>query len=301
MAYSVDLHEYAIAPRFLWEHAAPIHPYRHAAMHNFYVGWEATSYRQRAGWYGVVDKTWNVYRFFFAHLLFIPLVAGITCLRHRRTRPLWFIAVFLVVGFLPEVWLQAHYAAVALGILYTLPLLGCRRLRMWPNRHHPKGLLLVWMVPILAIVLVIPRFTAYPYEFAVVPPYWNSWVAGLSRKNVVEKLEKIPGDHLVFAHYTIFHNPHEEWVYNASDIQHSRIMWAREIGPESDAALIQHYPERTVWLLEADGMSPHVEPYPMAQLRAAVACTSQATRTDENSIPCVPQQKNREPGPDKRD
>jgi len=56
----------------------------------------------------------------------------------------------------------------------------------------------------------------------------------------------------------IFQN---EWVYNDADIDHSRIVWARDLGSPEDQNLLHYYPERTAWLLEPDATPPKLSPY----------------------------------------
>jgi hypothetical protein len=55
----------------------------------------------------------------------------------------------------------------------------------------------------------------------------------------------------------------DEWVYNAPDIDHSKVIWARDMGVDENLRLIQYYEDRTVWLVEPDANPVRVAPYPM--------------------------------------
>ena len=57
------------------------------------------------------------------------------------------------------------------------------------------------------------------------------------------------------------HNPHMEFVFNRADIDHSSIVWARDMGDAKNRELIDYYPDRQVWLLEPDSPSLTVTPY----------------------------------------
>jgi hypothetical protein len=69
---------------------------------------------------------------------------------------------------------------------------------------------------------------------------------------------------LVFVHYSPRHIYQYEWVWNEADIDNSRIVYARDLGPEEDQKLIRYYPNRTVWLLEPDEPVPQLSPYARA-------------------------------------
>src|SRR5947209_9644172 len=81
------------------------------------------------------------------------------------------------------------------------------------------------------------------------------------RISVNEQLAKAAGRQLVFVRYWPNHIFQNEWVYNAADIDHARIIWARDLGPEQNEMLRRNYPDRTAWLLEPDADPPRLTPY----------------------------------------
>ena len=81
------------------------------------------------------------------------------------------------------------------------------------------------------------------------------------RVEVMRKLEVIPGKHLVFVRYSQHHYVHDEWVFNGADIEGSKIVWARELDAVQNQKLMDHFPDRRVWLVEADKFPAQPVPY----------------------------------------
>ena len=68
------------------------------------------------------------------------------------------------------------------------------------------------------------------------------------------------GSHLVFVRNGPVQN--SDWVYNAADIDASKIVWARDQGPARNQELINYFSTRKVWILDPNGTSPTLMPYP---------------------------------------
>jgi hypothetical protein len=74
----------------------------------------------------------------------------------------------------------------------------------------------------------------------------------VDRADLQEKLESTPGKHLVLVRYGEGHSVHEEWVYNAADIDSSKVVWARDLPGDVNARLLDYYRDRAVWLVSPD-------------------------------------------------
>jgi hypothetical protein len=75
------------------------------------------------------------------------------------------------------------------------------------------------------------------------------------------RLGEVPGKQLVFVRYFSTHGYHE-WLHNAADIDHSRVVWALDLGASQNDKLKAYYPDRKVWLMEPDALPPRLAPYP---------------------------------------
>ncbi len=72
----------------------------------------------------------------------------------------------------------------------------------------------------------------------------------------------------------------DEWVYNAADIDHSKIIWAREMDAANNLALIRYYHDRKIWLVEPDATPVRVVPYPAPEPLSTASLKSNAAGKD---------------------
>jgi hypothetical protein len=85
---------------------------------------------------------------------------------------------------------------------------------------------------------------------------------GLARKDIENTLNRLPGKQLVIVRYSPNHSSLDEWVYDAPDIDNSKIVWAREMDAANNIELMRYYKDRTVWLVQPDTKPVSLEPYP---------------------------------------
>ncbi|HMF75131.1 MAG TPA: hypothetical protein VK604_05665 [Bryobacteraceae bacterium] len=80
------------------------------------------------------------------------------------------------------------------------------------------------------------------------------------RASVQSQLAQTGGKQLVFVRNRRGRSV-SDWIHNDADIDRSRIIWARDLGPEEDEKLRNYYPDRTPWLLQTDRRPLKLEPY----------------------------------------
>ena len=76
-------------------------------------------------------------------------------------------------------------------------------------------------------------------------------------------MEQLPQKQLMIVRYSPQHEPKDEWVYNAADIDGSKVIWAREMDASDNLELRRYYSDRQVWLVQPDLETEQVSPYPM--------------------------------------
>jgi hypothetical protein len=207
-----------------------------------------------------LQKVWLGLLFFSGGALLPPLIMLRRTLLDRRIRFLVLCVLILIAGMGIQIYFIPHYIAPFTAAFYALGLQAMRHLRQWSPEGKPVGMTLARLTVTLCFLMVGMRLYAGPLHLALIewpPSYWNfSWYGpdhfGTERARVERDLDQLPGKQLAIVRYSSVHNPLDEWVYNAADIDNSRVVWAREMDAPADLELIRYYRDRKVWLVQPD-------------------------------------------------
>jgi hypothetical protein len=283
MPVQVNRDTYAVAPYFVWQSPRPAPIYHHEVMRDFYLNMELPVYEKtRSLWGFVVASLWKAFRFWLFYLnwpLTIPFVMFRWVVSDRRTRVLLVVAGITIAGLALGVWFYPHYAAPMTAVVMALVLQAMRHLRAWKYHGEPSGLFIVRAVPMLCLAMLAMHVMAPRLGPPLAQDFkWCCELPGglnpLDRARIVGQLEQLPGGQLVVVRYSSHHDPRAEWVYNRADIDHAKVVWAREMGDAQNKELLQYFNNRRAWLLEPDEERPELVPYPaarIAQVHAQVA------------------------------
>jgi hypothetical protein len=189
------------------------------------------------------------WRFFLGPALTVPLIMFKRVWRGRRMLLIGASGGLFAV--LIEGGASPHYLAPATAILIAIVVECCRHLRA--SRVYVVKFLPAMMALVLTLRLGAQSF-GLPYTQQLNFQSWCCRVVGNSPKARIAAMLG-PGNHLVFvraktSEYNLF-----QWIYNDADIDESRIVWARDLGPERNAELIRYYPSRQAWIVD-----PNVDP-----------------------------------------
>jgi hypothetical protein len=258
-AYDARLHDRAAM--FVWQTPKPAIHYDNAEMENFYNKYERLAY----------DRTWATLKTVFqdkwehCSLAFLwpacwLLVPGVFFLyRDMRLRLPLFTLLAVLFGYCLVVWPGPHYIAPAAAILFAVLVQSIRHLRTIRIFGRPVGAALSRAI-ILALVVDVSLLVAQRLGD---PQGWGGW--GLSdRADLLRDLESTPGKHVILVRYGPDHSVHEEWVFNAADIDASKVIWARDLPGEVNDQLLRYYPDRTIWLALPDTNEVSVLREPLA-------------------------------------
>ncbi len=275
LPYTVDRAEYAAAPYWIWQSPRPLPVYRHEVIRDFYVNQELGSAMRLHTLGGPVKeelfyKPLRMFLFFAGFALLPPLIMLRRALLDRRIR---FLVVCIAVVFsavMVETWLIPHYFAAITPAFYALGLQMMRHLRQWRPGGQPAGTAIQRFAVALCIALAALRLAAEPLHIGLAEWPSGSWAStwhgpgrmGLPRKHIEDQLNQLPGNQLILVHYSPDHSSLDEWVYNAPDIDHSKIIWAREMDAANNQELMHSYKDRKVWLVQPDNEPVSLSPYP---------------------------------------
>jgi hypothetical protein len=244
-------------PVFAWQKPNPPLHYTNPQFDYYYNVIIRTRYVPTwAGWkHRSILFVLGVYQIFLGAILSISFIMLLRLIRDRRMRLLWVQFCLSAAGLLAVVYLQPHYAAPLVATVFALWVQSMRHLRHAKLFGRPVGVGLSRAI-ILAFVVNLAISLVAAANAPKNPDSWNVF-----RAHFVKQLEETPGSHLVIVRYQPDHYVHHEWVYNAADIDHSKIVWAREIPGRDMQPLLSYFHDRKVWLVEADTSPPRLLPY----------------------------------------
>ena len=253
--YVVYHQQYFNYPAFAWQAPRPPLHYANPQFETFFNVWQRARYPLTwSGWKQRAYATfWVWWYVFLGPILTVPFLMSYRLLRDRRMRLPLCQFLLCMIGLLSVVWFQPHYAAPLAATLFVLLVQAMRHLRRLEIKGRPFGICLTRLIVFLVLGWVVIQ-AGHAARHPLVG--WNSY-----RARTIQSLEALPGKHLVLVRYGPEHNVHHEWVYNAADIDNSRIVWAREIPGQDVRPLLDYFKDRDVWVVQPDTSPPQLEPY----------------------------------------
>jgi hypothetical protein len=246
---------------FVWQTPKPAIHYDNVEMEKFYNQYERLSYdRSWAMLETVFQDKWEHCSLAFLWPACWLLVPGVLFLyRDARFRLPLFTLLTVLLGYCLVVWPGPHYIAPAAAALFAVLAQSIRHLRTIRIFGRPVGAALSRAL-LLALVVDVSLLVAQRLGDS---QGWGGW--GLSdRADLLHDLESKPGKHVVLVRYGPEHSVHEEWVFNAADIDASKVIWARDLPGEINDQLLRYYPDRTIWLALPDTNEVSVFREPLA-------------------------------------
>jgi hypothetical protein len=262
LAYEANRETYAMAPYFVWGKPRPQPEYRHAILRNFYQS-ELLEYEEsltlRGYLFRLMQKFLSWWRFYLGPLLTVPLIASPRVVGQRKMRLPVLILGATIAGLVVQVFMLPHYFAPATGLLYLLLVQGARWLAQWSPQGRHFGQSLIRGIPVLAAAMILLRVVAIAAHVQIEP----AWYGENRHAELASELNRKPGPQLVLIHYGPHADHGRDWVYNAADIDESKIVWANDMGDVQNRELVNYFRGRTVWRVSLDDSRYKLEAYPL--------------------------------------
>jgi hypothetical protein len=260
MAYTVNQEAYGMK-YFVWQTMWPKKTYNHARMSAYY----AREKREAAENQTLRGFIWHarLKLYYFWQVYLVPplpfvLIALPCAVRDRKLRVPWLIGGVFAAGLVLETWTLPHYSAPATALVFLILMQCMRHMRLFHWREQPVGLAFVRAVSVIYIGAVVLR-VALAVAHIHPEPEWQH--GDMDRESIVQQLKALPGQHVVLVSYAPDFDLDREWVYNLADIDGSKIVWARDMGPEKNRELLTYYHARQFWMVHPGPSPPSLEPY----------------------------------------
>jgi len=143
-------------------------------------------------------------------------------------------------------------------------LIAMRHLRGWTWRGRSTGLFIVrasiFICIFMPLVRVVGAALRLPVSGNKPETCCSSGHERSYRVQVEAELRARGTPQVVLVRYGLHHDLGNEWVYNKADIDHSPVVWARDMGAEKNKELLEYFKDREVWLVEPDENPPKLSP-----------------------------------------
>lgn len=279
--YLVNVRTYETAPLFPWQKLNDQITYRHPSMARFELGWPVQEYEsaRHDPIAHLLVRGLKGGLFFGGPLLMLPwLVLGVILPYGMSIRQLGcknqlllIVIASTAVGIALPVYFDSHYAAPACCALYALEIQALRRIYVHDRHGRAIGKAIVPLFILTCFCLLGVKVAMNGLNIPSASGWFIDWETGgtrdIGREPISTQLNRMPGSHLVIVSYSANHDMNSEWIYNGADIDNSKIVWARDIGPEQNGELIRYFNSRKVWLAEPDKTPPQIAEYDVRETK----------------------------------
>jgi hypothetical protein len=257
----VNRETYSVARYFYGQAAYPEPAYHHNVIRDFYAGLESQEFalaHTPAGVFLQLAKKLGMgWAFYLSPILTVPLLLLARIARDRRVRLLLVVGAASLVASALVIFFNIHYVAPIVPVILAVIVQGVRHLRTCRWEGRQAGLFLARSIVVMCVLMIPVQVQI----LAAAPKPGTLAAIGPERAAIEGQLRSVPGGQLVLVRYEPQHPPLWDWVYNRADIDHTKVVWARDMGADQNEELLRYYNHRRVWLLHADASPPRLEPY----------------------------------------
>ena len=252
---------YSTLPIFVWQPLYPPVHYNHKVIADYVKNSAISYYLEKRTWNGFIkdmqNDSFRISAFYLGYPLAVPSLAVLLLFFfHRQTAArFWMALLILSVTCAAMIWhAQVHYFSPFTCLAVLLITIGLRGLGGVKLRNVRVGLVFVIFLIALQLVLNIILTPIPPVVTSMARSIQQSspinLPASFTREELKNILMKRGGKYLVIVKYFPWHNNHWEWVYNDADIDHTPIVWARDMDEGHNKRLLDYFKDRQVLLIQ---------------------------------------------------
>jgi hypothetical protein len=261
LPYQLSQYQYGVPTTFTFQELP--------APHHALTREQQLDYEQQSQVHEIAANYWQrwvsrlrFYRFFFLAPLYLAIPPFL--FRAREWRFAWVLITIVLfslgTNFYP--YFYSHYIAALTCLFVLVSVIGLEQISRWSD---PAARILLLLCA-AHFLFWWGLHASRDNQLDAAMSQFETWDAinhgdPQGRIAIRHQLDDTFGRQLVFVRYWPQHR-FEEWVHNAADIDHARIVWARDLGSDENQKLLRYYPDRTAWLLEPDARPPRLRPYP---------------------------------------
>ncbi len=201
----------------------------------------------------LMRPAFDSWHFYIGPSLSLPLLLALPWIwQSTRIRPILLILAGCLAVNATETWIFPHYLAPEAPLMFIVVV---ESLAILASKASNWGRPIV-AASVVSCALAVPAtifcsvvsntystFNLGPYGPFQDTPSWG-------RSLIAAQLAAAPGKHLVFVKYLPGHSADLEWVYNEPDIDSSKVVWARDLGPEQNGQCLNYFRDRRIWEVE---------------------------------------------------
>lgn len=252
MPYVVHETTYAATPVFLWlplpdpvaYHHEPIRWVHEVGMRRWYhIGNSPSAFFTTA-----LLKLQVLWGFYLLPGLAVALLGLPWVLRNRWMRLAALPCALILLVVLVQIRPFPHYTAPVTGLVFLLLVQGLRQVRLWRWRGRPLGRSVVRLLP--GVMLAAVPLFVWLHQHNERTGRVDLWFR--QRAALQAQLEADGQGHLILVYHSKPYEGQPQLVANGANIDGQRVIWARDLGPQRNQALLRYFADRQVWLLDAD-------------------------------------------------
>lgn len=193
------------------------------------------------------QNLYTAWRFYVGVFYSLPIVLLVFLLKDRQVILGGGMMLCALTASVLYPFFSPHYIAAYSCVIAFLIIKGMMTLFEWSVGGKLIG-------PLIVVFLVSGGVMA---SLRIVPSMANWHLAANSppttfRKQVIDRLTRFGGRHVVFVYYSADHSFHNEWVYNAANVDDAPIVWCRGIDATEDTEVTRYYKDRHFWIANVE-------------------------------------------------